>query len=300
MDGIVFFGRHSLDVDSWAEEPRIITVLERLEKLITEINLSGFASVKTPINWHEEVVDTQGFWDKLVEVTNNQKDLMVLVSRALFDGVFAKSTLKSKSYQDAHLDITQNNPNPDDKEYYAALKLDSNWPGVPEELHVQSNSDAFKQSVSLLRKHPIDEVSYALRSSKIFKNLSFHEHFADTLKTHGAANKKAKYGKAPVLGICGFSNAVTKCLQVLNEIEPAERPIQELLREIQALAGLPCSAQGGNKAHLTYNSINCEYHIKISRNNRDDNVFYQDRLYFGFCADGGQIKIFIAHSGQHL
>lgn len=307
MEGIVFFGPHTIDVNSWKEQSLIDISLDKAMGLIIEINKSDFAVVRVPEDWSTFQYFSRNFWDNLETVFQGKNDLLTYVTTKLFDEVFKKCIVKNGTYEDAEESLKNRNPNFEKMEYYAALKLDQNWPQIPTELHVSNYVDARAVALKFLAEEPLSEKNYSVRCENIFSNLNFHTDFSDTLYGHGKASKKSNYSNAPITGICGFSGSVTKSLTTLNSIDLCGKTTSIILAEIAAISGFDCTVEGANKAHLRFKHkddeekpINCEFHIKIDKNNQDDGVHYQDRIYFGFIGQGADKKIFVAHSGKHL
>lgn len=308
MEGVVYFGLHTLDVNSWRNQSLIDAALNAAMELIIKINDSGYASVKVPEDWSMVPHSSRTFWDKLNEVFKGQNDLLTFVTTKLFNEVFNKCLVKNVSYETAEQSIKSENPNLEKMEYYAALKLDKNWPQVSPDLHVSNDKDMYNVALKFLTEAPFNEASYSGRSSKIFSNLIFGSGFAGALNGHGTTSELSKYSKAPTTGICGFSSGVTKSLMTLNLIDLNGKTTTDILAEVAAKSGFGCTVEGGKNQHLKFQcndgdevkTINCEFHIKINSNNENDGVYYQDRIYFGFFGQGADQKIFVAHSGKHL
>lgn len=308
MDGILLFGHESIDIKPWSDEHAIISGLSSLTSLIESINDSGYAQVKVPEDWANQAIDSKDFWGRLEEIFANKIDLLGFVATHLFDGVFNKCTDKNRKHAQAKQDVLENNPNYTDMEYYGVVKLNNEWSNIPPELHVSSSDDLLTFALLYLEKFPYNEIKYISRCKRIFTNLIFHDDIATSLETHGTVSSKSNYGKSPVTGINGFSFAVTKAFHALNSIDVQNRGIKEILDELTATLGYDCTPQGKNKKHLKYDvnvsgekrNINCEFHIKINNNNRNDETYFQDRIYFGFVQTDNTNKIFVAHSGKHL
>ena len=309
MDGVVYFGPHSVDVSKWVSKSIIDDALDEISGLIQEIHESGYAKTNAPNDWSHNDLLSVTFWNKVEAATENNNQLIGYVGHKLFDEVLKNCIDTKRSYEEAEKHLMNGNPNSDKSEYYGAFKKAGTWPDVPENVHISNKQELNNWSKKFLVEYPVSEDSYAVRCKKIFPNLIFHPDFSETLKGHGATSKEAKYGKAPETGVNGFSSSITNVLSVLNDVDIHNKPTKEILSEIQAKSDFECTEQGGNKSHLKFRceiedspvqEIPCEYHIKINLNNRNDGVHYQDRVYFGFLDIGEAKKIFVAHSGKHL
>ncbi|UTW59294.1 hypothetical protein KFE96_03015 [Kordiimonas sp. SCSIO 12603] len=317
MDGIVFFGPHSIDITAWTDIQHVDNALNNLKSLIRVINKSGYAKVKVPEDWAEEPNPDYNFWDGIEIVVDGNSQLMGHIFTELYDQTFSECIDTKTNYSDAVLYLTDNNPDEKKLQYYGAFKLENFWPSISEEIHVSDENQLNKWAHVYLAKAPINEDNYTDRCQKIFPNLIFHHDFPETLKSHGSASpaKDAKgkkirsYAKAPVPGIQGFSENVTIALAALNTIQLEGKTTEEILLEVRAASGFDCTPQGSNKERLkflhtlsdgTQKTVNCEFHIKFSSNNTNDGVEYKERVYFGFVEDQDCKRILVAHSGTHI
>ena len=211
-------------------------------------------------------------------------------------------------FSDAVTKLQTTQINTADEEYYLALKTTTNWPNIDGLLNVGTPEELYKSALVCLRDAPISEASYIARCERVFSKLIFHPNVGETLKRHGQANAEAQYSPARVQGVRGFSYSITDALSALNEVELQGKTTDQILSEVKSRSGFDCSPQGKGKDKLKfkYNNgtieeeLNCEFHIKICSDNDTSATFYQDRVYFGFCVNDGEKKIFVAHSGQHL
>lgn len=310
MDGIVYFSRHSLNLENWANLETIFENITTLQGVISEINLSNIAILRIPNLWADSKLNGLTFWEELDSLTNGNSEIMGYVSRILYDSVFQNSLDKNINVEQAVNRIINNNPDTKEMEYYAALKNGNNWPDVPAKLHVEDDESLCEFGLEFLQTHPHNEGSYFKRCCGLFGNLIFHPNVEKTLKAHGTVSVNSKYGKAPVTGISGFSISVANSLRVLNSIDLANKSTNEILGEIRANSEFKVSGEGADNARLAFDFVlgnqnlqtrlNCEYHIHISKNNRNDSTYFQDRLYFGFTRSDGERQIVIGHCGNHL
>lgn len=308
MKGVVYFGQHSLGIESWVDQVTILNTVTNLADLICKINVSSYAKVCAPNDWSAYEFDGKDFWGCLAEAVNHDDQMLSLVATKIYSEMMRGSLEKGVTFSEAIERLENNNPNHEALEYYSALKTNVNWPNINGDLHVSSLEELFDVALEVLKNAPVNEENYATRCDKIFQNLIFHPDFMQTLTEHGTANRKTEYGNAPTRGICGFSNSVTDSLKALDAIDLVGKTPQDVMKEVKEKSGYDCTAQGKNKENLKFfygtggggGRVNCEYHIKIHENNVCDNVFYQDRIYFGFLDIQGQKKIFVAHSGKHL
>jgi hypothetical protein len=306
VKGIIFFGGHSFDVASWSDSSILDSALDTVLSLTREINASGHSTVNVPVDWSEIICDSQNFWDRLYNATQGHNDLVGYVVGKLFNEVFNSCVDKTRTHRSAELSLTTDNPSIREMEYYGVMKLDHNWPNIPIELQVSSNTELYNLAKKFLVESPLSEESYTVRCKDIFSNLLFHPNFMNTLKAHGTISAESNYSKAPITGICGFSKGVTNSLETLNSVKLDNKSTQEILAEIAAKSGFACTPEGGKNNHLKFRcdsvdkTINCEFHIKINKNNTENGVYYQDRIYFGFVTENELKKIYVVHSGNHL
>jgi hypothetical protein len=317
LEGVVYFGQHSIDVSKWANTSLVDDALRVIRNLIEKINKSGYAKVKVPTDWGDVRLSSKNFWEKIEDIFQGQNDLIGYIYQELFDRVFNECIDKNQNYEDAEHCLIAKNPNKDKSEYYGAFKLNGFWPDVPEDIHVSNEQDLNNWAQKFLGEVPVNENDYVERCKKIFSNLIFHPDFLEGLKGHGAAppakdssgKKIRSYAKAPETGIRGFSLSVTKALSALNLVQIENKPTAEILKEIKEKSGFDCTPQGSDKKDLkivhkfedgTQQKINCEFHIKFSSNNINDGVEYKERIYFGFAEHNGSKKILVFHSGKHI
>lgn len=308
MDGIIYFGSESIDLNEWVDQAAIYNAIAHIKKMFLEIKAKcKYVKTEVPIDWSEHITDGESFWDKLDEVSKRDSNLITYVVRELFDTAFNECISKSKSTADAINDVANNNPDVTSLKYFSVLSVGGKWDSVPNEYHVENHEQLYIYAINVLQNHPVNEKCFTYRATCIFSNINFHKDFSSTLSGHGQTSKKSNYGNAPIMGIQGFSKSVAATLKVLHEIDLQQKTTQEILREIQALTGFDCTPEGGNSEHLNFNfqntmpkALNCEFHVKIHKNNNNDGVYYQDRVYFGFYTESGQKKIAVAHSGKHL
>lgn len=313
MEGIIYFGRHTINVDDWSDSSNVLPTLRKLSELMQSINSTNYSKSRVPENWYEE---PESFFDKVETVLKGQSDLIGQVYSQLFDRAFMTSIFKEKGYLDARDDITNNNPNSVETEYYGAMRLGNEWPDVPSDLHVSSLDELTSFAIKFLIEHPQGEASFLSRCKKIFPNLVFAPDLEGRLKSHGRPSKdgavkkkRSRSGAPKVTGINGFSNEVTKAFVTLNKLSTDAGTPQEIMHKVKEISGFDCTQEGGNKAHLRFpfvnnsgqeETINCEFHIKIHNHNTPDGVRYEERVYFGFVHIENSRRILIAHSGQHL
>lgn len=145
---------------------------------------------------------------------------------------------------------------------------------------------------------PESNEDYAIRCVYLFDKIKFSDNFSDTLSTLGS-NK----------GVVDFSVPITKALCIFNKLDPNIRNIQAAMAWLHAESGFECSPQGSNKDHLfanvklddgTETNINCEFHMKISTSNQNDNLKHYSRLYFGLMPVGQSKYSYLLHCGEHL
>ena len=305
MQGIIYFGHQSLNTEEWNDKEKISNEISHLTDLIDQINKSSFAKVKVPHNWYDERCSLSNFWDKLTEICSGDSGLFGHITQQLFDLALNNCIDKNCCFENALENINNNNASEHNSEFYGAIKRTLDWTNVHTNYHVSCVSDLYHLGTFILAEHQIGETSYSNLCQNVFANLKFHHDFEDTLKTHGMASRDSKYRSAPVTGINGFSNSTTRSLKALNEINLISKSTKEILAEVAARSGFDCTPQGAGKKQLvfTFNcsgKVNCEFHIKIDRNNNNDGVYYQDRIYFGFVSSDATRKIVVAHSGWHL
>ncbi|WP_404341254.1 hypothetical protein [Pseudoalteromonas mariniglutinosa] len=308
MQGIVYFGLQSLNPTGWGVPNDINNDIEQLKNIVDIVNTSLHSKVKVPHNWYDEPCLPVGFWEKLETVCAGDQGLIGALSQQLYDSALNDCIDNQASFECVSQNVENNNPCHVQKEFYGVLKLGTDWKGISPEYHIKSDIDMYQLALMILRERPVDEFSYSALCKKVFSNLTFHEEFDDTLKTHGATSKESQYTSPSITGINGFSRSITNSLKALNDIQLDDKSTKAILAEIAATAGFDCTPQGSDKKQLKFSfnldgkvvEINCEFHIKISKNNSDDGVFYQDRIYFGFYTSNVRRQIFVAHSGCHL
>lgn len=309
MEALVYFGRYTIDLDSWVDQSLIFPNLKNLSTLMQEINACSYAKVKVPHDWLDE---PDPFFEKTEAVLNNDSILFGQVYAEIYNEAFMASTFNKRGYLEAAKDIKNRNPNEDGTEYYGALKLGETWPDVPNNLHVSSTAELHAIALKFLIEHPLDEGCYLERCRKIFPNLVFAGDLEARLKSHGKTSKdgvikgkRSRYSPARVTGINGFSKEVTKAFDVLNLVSTKEGTPKEVMQRVTEISGYECTYEGGDKDHLQFKMddgkmLNCEYHIKIHNDNTRDGVRYEERVYFGFVGADTSRQIYIAHSGKHL
>lgn len=306
---MVYFGQRSINISTWSDVSLVDDALRVIRNLIETINRSGYAKVKIPKDWGDVKLSSENFWEKIDAVFQGQNDLIGYIYQELFERVFNGCIDQNRSYKDAEAQLIDQKPTEGSAEYYGVFKQHEIWPEVPANIHISDEQELTNWAQKFLIEAPVNEISYTERCEAIFSNLIFHDEFSETLKGHGTITKESKYGKAPETGIYGFSSSVTNALSVLNKLDIQGKETKNILSEVQAMSGFECTEQGGKKAHLKFShkfkggntqTISSEYHIKINTNNRNDGVYYQDRIYFGFIEHDRVKKIFVAHSGRHL
>lgn len=308
MQGIVYFGHQSLNTEKWNQIQEIEDELENLKALIENVNSSYFARVTVPHNWFEERCSSLDFWEKLTEICSGNHELFGYITQQLFDGAFNNCIDKSCNLENALNNVAENNPSLENAEFYGVIKGLNDWTGIPVNYSVSSKQDLIALARMMLSKHSIGEPNFAFLCKYVFPNLEFHSDFAETLRTHGATSKESSYTSPAIRGVNGFSVAITSALKAMDEIDLREKGTKAILAEIAANSGFECSPQGPKKDQLKFEfyrdnkafKVNCEFHIKINRNNSNDGVHYHDRIYFGFATSNGNRKILVAHSGCHL
>ena len=308
MQGIVYFGLQSLNANEWSAPNDIVNDISQLKNTVDMINNSSHSMVKVPHDWYDESCLPIGFWEILETACNGDQGLVGVLSQQLYDSALNNCIDNNVSFECITQNVQNNNPCHEQKEFYGVLKLEANWNDISPEYHVSSGLDLYHLALKVLSERPIDELSYSDLCKKVFTNLNFHGGFADSLLTHGSISQESKYSSPSITGINGFSVSTTRSLRSLNDIELDDKSTQEILSELAATSGFECTPQGSNKGQLKFTfdlngisiEVNCEFHLKINRNNCCDGVYYQDRLYFGFYTNEGTRNIYVAHSGCHL
>lgn len=309
MDGITYFGSQSIDLNKWVDQAAVYDAITHIKKMFSEIGAGcrQYIKVEVPSDWADYVIDGVSFWDKLNEISNGDYTLVAFVATELFDSAFNQSINNSKSTADAITDLVNQNPNLIDLKYFSVLTVGGRWQSIPMNLHLENHKQLYIYAISILQNHPVNEDCFTKRAISIFSKINFHKNFSSTLAGHGQTSKVSNYGKAPITGIQGFSQSVAATLKVLHEVDLKHKSTKTILSEIQAQSGFDCTPEGGKSDHLNFNfqgtvpeKLNCEFHVKIHKNNQGDGVYYQDRLYFGFYTEKGQKKIAVAHCGKHL
>lgn len=307
MQGIVFFSIYSFGDEFWSTAD-ILASLDHLEELAAPIKASTFSEVKTPSDWTDIAVAGETIFDLLQKASGYDQQLFGETLNRIFNNLLKQVPQSNTSFAGAIVKLQTTTISIADNEYYLALKSSTDWPDIEGALNVSSPSDLYQNALVCLREAPVSEANYIERCGKVFSKLLFHPDVGETLKRHGQSNAKAKYAPARVQGIRGFSHSITDALSALNEIELQGKTTDQILCEVQSRSGFECSKQGKDKAKLrfSYNDgtqeekLNCEFHIKIHKDNDDAATYFQDRIYFGFCGEDDEKRIFVAHSGQHL
>jgi len=307
VQGIVFFGVHSFGDQFW-NNADVLESLDDSEKLIVPLKSSSFSKVKTPSDWFDIKVASKTVFDVLEAASGGDHQLNASMLTKVFDGLLRGVADSGVSFSDAIAKLRATPINIEDDEYYLALKTTTNWPDIDGLLNVATPEELYQSALVCLRDAPVSEASYFTRCEKVFSKLIFHPDVGETMKRHGQANAAAKYAPARVQGICGFSQSVTTALCALNDVELQGKDTAQILSEVKNQSGFECSPQGKGKGKLKFGyndgtkeiELNCEFHIKIHKDNDDSATYFQDRIYFGFCMSGGEKRIFVAHSGQHL
>ena len=308
MQGVLYLSVHGIDIKSWASIASIDDKIDQISNLIETVNLSNYAEILVPSDWYDEKVDGKDFWSWLVDLCAGDQIFLGHFALKMHATPFMRYMKTGVSYEEAENNLL-NNPNERALEYYGALTVKDAWPSLPKYLCISDQKDLYEWAIKFLAEHPISESCYASRSRKIFGNIQFHPSFADTLVKHGVATADSDYATAAETGIQGFSNGVTKSLQVLNEMDLSSGNSEGWVKEIGSKTGFKCSPEGSDKDHLKIDwggavgLVNCEFHVKVRDSNKKDSgdgTHYQDRIYFGFKEIGSQMTIFVYHSGQHL
>ena len=252
MDGIVYFGSNTFNLNPWINQLNISHAIDALKNIVSVINKSKFAKVKVPSDWSEFREDGANFWDRLEEIIQGQSELLGYIASSIFDGAFNQCVDEGVTIAQAEDAILTNNPNTTSMKYFSALKVDGEWPKIPANLHVETEEDLFEFGLNFLKNSPYSERSYAERCVGVFTNLVFHHEFSSSLSGHGKTSKFSKYGKAPITGINGFSNSVTRSLAAANSVDLNDKDTKRVLYEIQATCGFPCSPEGSRNSHLFF------------------------------------------------
>lgn len=279
-----------------------------MENLVVPLKSSSFSEVKTPSDWFDIKLAGGTIFGLLEAASGDDQQLYGEVLRRVFDGLLREVPDSGICFSDATTKLQASGINITDNEYYLALKTTTSWPNVEGMLHVSSPAELYQSALTCLRDAPVSEANYIARCERVFSKLVFHSNVEETLKSHGQANADAKYTRARVQGICGFSQSVTVALSALNGVELGGKTTVQILDEVKNQSGFDCTPQGGNKEKFRFKykdginevDINCEFHIKISKDNDAAATHFQDRIYFGFCGSDDKKKIFVAHSGRHL
>ncbi len=297
MEGRLYFGFQTLGLTNLQSYNAIKGLLDSLEATINSIESRGLVSVDVAENWVEEKISGKDFWEVIATVLNSQE--LGLVSKDIYDRLLNSRIKKGLDFKNIAVNLN-NNPDITKNSFYGVLKTNTDWLGVYADYQVSDLQELNDFYEYFLREHPVSEQSFVDRAKKYFLNLDWSNDIAITMRSHGKSSSQASYGQAPTIGICGFSYGVFDTLKTLNDIDLSNKSTQAILGEIAASSGFQCTAQGGNKSHLRFDNINCEFHVKIHTNNTNDGVYYQDRVYFGFAPTCDSRRIYVAHSGQHL
>lgn len=307
MQGIVFFGVHSFGENFW-NTADILASLDRSEKLVEPLKRSSYSKIKTPTDWFDIRVVGKTVFDVLQDASDGDQQLYGSMLTKVFDGLLRGVANSGASFADAMEKLRTNSINIADEEYYLAFKTTTNWPDIDGILNIATPEELYQSALGCLRNAPVSEASYIARCERVFSKLIFHPNVGETMKRHGQANAGAKYSPARVQGICGFSHSVTDALSALNGVELQGKTSSQILDEVQNQSGFECSPQGKDKGNLKFKynegtnekELNCEFHIKIHKDNDAAATHFQDRIYFGFCGSDDEKKIFVAHIGKHL
>jgi len=309
MEANVYFSHFSLDLEKWNQEGECQNILASLRGLLSQIQVSTYGKVIIPDRWHEVIISAKNIFEYIRDdIFKGDDQLFGAVLKQIYDETLRGCKNENITTIIASERISSGQPSGDNLGFFAALKYTTNWDNIPNEYHVSCESDLRKLAEQFMRDFPVDEESFTERAKKVFNNLEFHADVAVTMRTHGKVNSKAKYGAAAITGITGFSQSVVKALSALNQVTLAGKTTRQIQAEVSAISGFDCSPQGNGKSALDakwvemgVTDIDCQYHVKISKSNREgDNTFYQDRIYFGFKNDAAGKKIFVIHSGWHL
>lgn len=308
MDGVIYFGSESIDLHKWINQAAVHNAIEHIKRVFLDITANcNYIKIEVPIDWAEYITNGVSFWDNLDQISKGDSSLVTYVATQLFDAAFNQNINKSKSTAEAIIDVVNNNPDLGNLKYFSVLSVGGKWQSIPIQLHVENHKQLYNYAINVLENHPVNEKCFTYRATCIFSNINFHNDFSSTLRGHGHTSKESKYGNAPITGIQGFSKSVTATLKAMHEIDLQQKDTQKILAEIKALSGFDCTPEGGKSEHLNFNfqntipkELNCEFHVKIHKNNNNDGVYYQDRVYFGFYTESGQRRIAVAHSGKHL
>ena len=307
MQGIVFFSIFSFGDGFWTTAD-ILASLDHLEELVAPIKASTFSEVKTPSDWAETVVPGGTIFDLLETASGNDQQLYGETLRKVYENLLRGMHDDGTSFADAMVKLQTKAISIPDNEYYLALKSTTDWPDIEGTLNVSCSAELYQSALICLRDAPVSEANYFERCEKVFSRLIFDPNVRETLKRHGQANADAKYSPARVQGICGFSHSITDALSALNGVDLQGKTSSQVLDEVRNQSGFECSPQGKDKGNLRFKyndgtnekELNCEFHIKIHKDNDAAATHFQDRIYFGFCGEDDEKKVFVAHSGQHL
>jgi hypothetical protein len=307
LQAIVFFGIYSFGDDFWTTTD-ILASLDHLEELVLPLKTSSFSEVKAPSDWTDITVPGGTIFELLEGASGNDQQVYGETLRKVFENLLRGVHDNGINFADAVSKLQIKSISVADNEYYLALKSTTDWPDIEGALNVSNPAELYQSALTCLRDAPVSEADYFERCEKVFSRLIFDPNVGETLKRHGQANADAKYSPARVQGICGFSHSVTDALNALNGVELQGKNTRQILDEVRKQSGFECSPQGKDKGDLRFKyndgtkekELNCEFHIKIHKDNDAAATYFQDRIYFGFCGSEDEKKIFVAHSGQHL
>lgn len=271
-----------------------LSVISAIQLLTDNILSTEISIISSPTNWYEFENGTDIFSCISNDIKDNMRAGVILSKLSQLFGKLSDHTIDNNTIHSSVLSEFDN------KYYYSIISS----PSIAIENRfnqckiINSHDDINKIHQLFLAQKPESNADYTIRCHHIFNNILFSHDFSKRLKTIGNGQ-----------GIINFSIPITKAISSLNNLNIDDRNMQSIMRKITESCGFECTPQGKNKHHLTYEytlpdgstkEINCEFHIKISQDNKQNIMDNYTRIYFGLMPIEHEKIFYILHCGEHL
>ena len=120
-----------------------------------------------PSDWSEFRQDGVNFWEKFDAIIQGQSDLLGYIATSIFDAAFNQCVDEAVTVAHAESVILTNNPDSTKMEYFSALRVDNEWPNIPDILQVGNEDELREFGLKFLREEPHDEKDYTERCRSI-------------------------------------------------------------------------------------------------------------------------------------